>query len=135
MSRGLKITFLVNAIVMLVLGIALYVKPGIWATMVNWRPFDWTITRVFAAALLALAAGSWFAYRAERWEEVRILVQIEIAFTVLSAVANLYGVLVAHGPALTWAALVLWVALAVAFVSFYGPARVGVKGLAGTTGR
>ena len=123
MSRGLKITFLIHAIVALVFGIVLYVKPGIWATLVAWKPFDWNMTRSFAAALLALAVSSWFGYRAARWEEVRIVVQMEIAFTVLGAVAGLYGFFVKGAPVLIWVAIVIWVAFAAAWIYFYSRVR------------
>jgi hypothetical protein len=88
MSRGLKITFLIHAIVALVFGVVLYLQPGLWATMTKWTPFDGTMTRIYGAALLALAVSSWFGYRAARWDEVRILVLMEIALTVLSTVGD-----------------------------------------------
>ena len=63
MSRGLKITFLIHAIVALLFGVVLYLQPGLWATMVKWTPFDGNMTRIYGAALLALAVSSWFGYR------------------------------------------------------------------------
>ena len=119
MSRGLKITFLVHCIVSLIFGILLYPKPGIWVTLVNWSPFDPTMTRLMAAALLALAVSSWFGYRAARWEEVRIVVQMEIAFAGLGALAGLYGVLFVHAPAFAWVVTVIMAAFAVAWIYFY----------------
>jgi len=123
MSQGLKTTFLIHAIVALVFGIVLYVKPGIWAALVAWKPFDWNMTRSFAAALLALAVSSWFGYRAASWQEVRIVVQMEIAFTVLGALAGLYGVLMVGAPIFTWVAIVIFVAFAAAWIYFYSRAR------------
>ena len=119
MSRGLKITFLIHAIVALVFGIVLYLQPGLWARVVQWTPFDGNMTRVYGAALLALAISSWFGYRAARWEEVRILVLMEIAFTVLSTVGALWGLLFRNAPAFGWVAVVIWVAFAVVWVYFY----------------
>ena len=123
MSQGLKTTFLIHAIVALVFGIVLYVKPGIWAALVAWKPFDWNMTRSFAAALLALAVSSWFGYRAASWQEVRIVVQMEIAFTVLGALAGLYGVLMVGAPIFTWVAIVIFVAFAAAWIYFYSQAK------------
>jgi hypothetical protein len=123
MSQGLKITFLIHAIVALVLGIVLYVIPGTSAGWVGWKPIDMNMTRFFAAALLALAVSSWFGYRAARWEEVRVVVQTEIAFTVLGAVAGLYGFFVKGAPAFIWVAIVIWVAFAAAWIYFYSRAR------------
>jgi hypothetical protein len=119
MSRGLKITFLIHAIVALVFGLVLYVKPGLWANMVNWVPYDANMTRVYGAALLALAVSSWFGYRATRWDEVRILVLMEIALTVLSTVGGLWGLLFRGSPAFGWVSVLIWVVFAVAWIYFY----------------
>ena len=119
MSRGLKITFLIHAIVALIFGIGFFVIPGIWATMTNWKPFDAHMTRAYGAALLALAVSSWFGYRATRWEEVRILVQMEIALTVLSTVGGLWGLLFRGAPPFGWVGIVIWVVFAVAWIYFY----------------
>jgi hypothetical protein len=123
MSQGLKTTFLIHAIVALVFGIVMYLIPGTFARLIGWQPFDGNMTRGFAAALLALAVSSWFGYRAARWDEVRIVVQMEIAFTVLGAVAGLYGFFVKGAPAIIWVAIVIWVAFAAAWLYFYSRAR------------
>lgn len=119
MSRGLKITFLVHAIVALIFGIVLYLQPALWAQLVNWTPFDRHVTRLYGAALLALAVSSWFGYRAAHWGEVRILVLLEIAFTVLSTIAGLWVVLFSAGPIFAWFAIGIWVVFAAAWIYFY----------------
>ena len=123
MSQGLKTTFLIHAIVAVVFGIALYVVPGIFLELVGWKDFDGNISRALAAALLALGVSSWFGYRAARWEEVRIVVQMEIAFTVLGAVAGLYGFFVKSAPAFIWVSIVIWAAFAAAWIYFYRRAK------------
>jgi hypothetical protein len=119
MSRSLKITFLIHAIVALVFGLLLYLQPGLWARMINWTPFDGAMTRIYGAALLALAVSSWFGYRAARWDEVRILVLMEIALTVLSTVGGLWGLLFRGAPAFGWVCVVIWVVFVVAWIYFY----------------
>ena len=123
MSQGLKTTFLVHAVVALVFGIVLYVIPGTFLSLVGWKAFDASMSRAFAAALLALAISSWFGYRAARWEEVRIVVQMEAAFTVLGAVAGLYGFFVKGAPAVIWVAIVILVAFAAAWIYFFSQAK------------
>jgi len=119
MSKGLKITFLIHAIVALVFGLLLYVRPGLWVRMVDWTPYDVNMTRTYGAALLALAVSSWFGYRAVRWEEVRILVLMEIALTVLSTIGGLWGLIFRGAPAFGWISIIIWVVFAVAWIYFY----------------
>jgi hypothetical protein len=119
MSRGLKITFLIHAIVALVFGFVMYLQPAPSARLVQWTGADDNMTRIYGAALLALAVSSWLGYRATRWEEVRILVLMEIALTALSAVGWLWGLLFRGTPAFAWVAVIIWVAFAVAWTNFY----------------
>ncbi len=119
MSRGLRIVFLVHAIVSVISGIVMYIVPGTWASSADWAPFDPAITRIYGAALLALALSSWLGFRATSWEEVRIVVQMEIAFTVLGALGGLYEVLFADAPSSAWASVVIFVAFAIAWFFYY----------------
>jgi hypothetical protein len=121
-SRGLRTVFLVHAIVAVLFGLVAFVRPIFWVQLFAWAPFDPFMTRGYGAALLALGAASWLGYRAATWAEVRIVVQMEIAFTVLSTVAGLWAVLFRNGPALLWLGIVLWLAFAIAFGSFYAKA-------------
>jgi hypothetical protein len=87
--------------------------------LVSWTPFDRHVTRLYGAALLALAVSSWFGYRAAHWEEVRILLLLEIAFTLLSTIAGLWIVLFSAGPIFAWLAIAIWVIFAAAWIYFY----------------
>jgi hypothetical protein len=123
MSRGLKTTFLAHAIVCLAFGIVLYLIPDTWAHLVNWVPFDAAVTRIYAAALLAIGVSSWLGYRAARWDEVRIVVQMEIAVTVLGGIISLYSALFAGAPLFIWVSIVIFVSFAVAWIYFYRQAQ------------
>ena len=119
MSQGLKITFIVHALVALVFGIVLFFVPNVFNTTFDWSPFDPTIARLYGAVLLAISLSSWLGYRATRWEEVRIVVSMEIALAVLGALAGLYEVLLADGPTFTWVPIVVFVVFGVAWIYFY----------------
>jgi hypothetical protein len=123
MSRGLKTTFLVHAIVTFAFGVVLYLIPDMWAALVNWVPYDPTVTRIYAATLLAICVSSWLGYRATRWDEVRIVVQMEIVLTVLSGIISLYSALFAGAPLFIWVTVVIFVGFAVAWIYFYRQAR------------
>ena len=102
----------------------MYLAPGTWATLVKWAPFDPGITRFYAAALLALGTGSWLGYRTTGWERVRILVQMEIVFSVLGALAALCGAFVVGAPAFNWLAIAVFAIFAVAWVVYYRQTEV-----------
>lgn len=119
MSKGLKVTLLIYAIVAFVSGIVLFLLPGPWGIAVRWFPFDAHMTRLYGAALMTLAVGSWLGYRAARVEELRIVVLMEIAFAALSTIAALWGVVLRAAPVFIWGPIIIWVAFVAAWVYFY----------------
>jgi hypothetical protein len=109
-SQGLKILFLVHAIVSALLGLGLWLVPGRFLTLIGWVPawvtvldtdlqvpgttfVDAFITRLLGTALLALAYSSFRGWRLSQWSEVAQVVQLEIVFCVLgflSLILSLY---------------------------------------------
>jgi hypothetical protein len=137
-SDGLRTTFLVHLVIGAILGIALFLVPGRALNLLGWVPelvqlpnsdqsipgqtfVDPVITRILGAALLALAFSSlrgWLGSApARKWSEVALLVELEIIFNVLGALAILAGVfLLGRGmPVIGWVLLVVQIAFAVAF--------------------
>jgi hypothetical protein len=51
--------------------------------------------------MLVFAASSWLAYRQTLWDRVKIVVQIEIVWTVLGVLAMLWGLMFEGLPAPT----------------------------------
>lgn len=100
-------------------GCPLPLVPELWGEFVDWRAVDPTITRTLGAGLLAVAVASWLGYRADAWEELRILVVFEIVFPAFTALAALYEVLLADAPAFTWVIVAVTVVFALAFGCFY----------------
>ncbi|NNF98125.1 MAG: hypothetical protein HKM93_02005 [Desulfobacteraceae bacterium] len=127
MPKALKSIFLVHAVVSVVFGVWLYLAPGSFATLVNWTPFDAQMTRLFGALLLALAFSSWLAYQAATYESVRIIVQMEIALTALATVGGLYSALITISPLSIWAAIAIFAAFAIAWISGYNLAEKTMK--------
>lgn len=119
MSRNIRLTFLVHAIVAVLFGVVMYLAPTWFATVIQWTPVDPVMTAFMGTALLALGLSSFFAYRAAHWEEVRIVVESEIAFTVLGTLAGLFYLLFAAAPLFTWVPVILWALFAVAWIAVY----------------
>lgn len=124
MSKGLKTTFLIHVFVALAFGIVMYLLPATWAELVNWTPLDENMTRLFGAALIAIGGSSWLAYRATKWDEVRIILVLEIVFTVLGALGSLYGALALSAPAFIWVAFAVFAVFGFLFSYFYARGEV-----------
>jgi hypothetical protein len=116
---GLKTTFLVHFIVAVIFGLIYLLIPEVWGNMINWPVKDPPVYRLLGAALLGFAVSSWFAYKETAWEKVKIVVQMEIAWTILGTLVMLWGLLFAGLPVFGWLNAVLLAAFAVAFAYFY----------------
>lgn len=107
-SNSLRTIFLVHMIISLVLGAALWLVPGRTLTFLGWIPetvelpelgvstpgttfVDNVITRLLGAALLALAFSSFRGWRAERWEQIALVVQLEFVFCAIALIGSLAG--------------------------------------------
>lgn len=134
MTQSLRVTFLLHWIVCAILGAALWLIPGRTLTLVGWvgefiqlpesnlsipgQTFvDPFITRLYGAALLALAFSSFLGWKAKRWEAAALLVKQEAVFCVLG-VASFFAVLFLADrpmPPSGWAVMLLLAAFAVAW--------------------
>jgi hypothetical protein len=119
LSSGLRLTFLIHAVVSLVFGVSLFILPRLVTMLVRWPQADPLITRLLGAALLALAVSSWMGYRATRREEVTNAVTLEMVFTVASCIALLRHLLFLPTPAFAWVILVIMALFALAWIFFY----------------
>ena len=118
-SQGLKTTFLIHFIVALLFGLGFLFMPvlvGSWYGLNVQEPDTY---RLLGAVMLGFAVSSWFAYRATDWESVRIVVVMELVWTILGTLVLLYALLFAGFPALGWLNAVILGAFAIAFGRFY----------------
>jgi len=117
---GLKITFLVHFIVAVVFGLIFLLIPQMILGTMGVVTREPSTFRLLGAALIAFAASSWFAYRQTVWERVKIVVQMEIVWTILGVLATLYGLTFEGLPAgESLPNVVILGAFAVAFIFFY----------------
>ena len=118
-SSGLKTTFLVHSLVAFVLGLIYLVAPTQFGEAVGWpaaQPFD---HRVIGAVFIAFGVASAQAYRQAVWESVKLLVQMQMTWTVLVSALMLWGLLAGDLPVLGWAYFVMVIGFALLFFSFY----------------
>jgi hypothetical protein len=118
MSKALKTTFLVHAIVAAVGGAMLLIIPGRFLQTIGWAPIDPIGSRLLGAAFLALSWSSFRGWRGSEWAEVAILVEMEAVFTVLACVGLLRHLLFGRWPFIAWAVFAIFLAFAVAWILF-----------------
>lgn len=121
MSKLPKLTFLIHALVGVLLGLPLFIIPGRFLYWVGWNAMlefvarqnnDPFITRVLGAALLALAWSSFRGWRTSDKAQATVLVEMEIVFTVLGSVGLLRHLLWPW-RLFSWHAASGWIALAI----------------------
>jgi hypothetical protein len=116
MSKLLKSTFAVHSIVALVFGAALLLAPGRTLDLFSWQPQDALITRLFGAALLALAWSSFRGWQSDSFEKTVVLVEMETVFTVFGCLGLLRHLLKGAYPAIVYAIFALLFVFAVLWV-------------------
>ena len=136
-SGSLRTTFLVHMIIAAIIGAALWLVPGRTLTLVGWVPETYQvpgtevtapgtvfvspgISRLFGAALLALAFSSYRGWRARHWGEVAYLVQLEAIFCVLALLAFLAPVVLSRTTILQVPIWWVGVATLVGFIIAWG---------------
>ena len=122
MSRALKTTFIVHAIVALLFGLPLFIIPGELLKALGWVPIDPLISRLLGAALLALA---WSSFRAASLGDKlpkpgqKLLVELEAVFCTLGAIGLLRHTLIAYFSWIVWLPVVLLILFAAVWVYFW----------------
>jgi hypothetical protein len=118
MSKALKTTFLVHAVVAALAGLLLLLIPGRTLQTLGWAPIDPILSRLLGAAFLALAWSSFRGWRASEWAQVAIVVELEAVFTVLGCVGLLRHLLLSRYPLIVWLDFAVLLAFAIAWLVF-----------------
>ena len=120
-SSGLKVTFLVHVIVGAIFGLVMLLVPGMW-NLLGVTVQEPAMYRLTGAAILGFTTSSWLAYKETAWEKVKIVVQMEIVWTILATLVLLWGLIFAGLPAIEWMNAVIMGGFAAAFSFFYSRA-------------
>lgn len=118
-ASGLRTTFLIHLIAGALFGLAFLLIPEVYGNLIGWPVKDAFFTRMFGAALLSIVVTSWFGYKATTWASVKIVIQMEMVWTVLGTVLTLGGIFMMGLPAIAWLNALILAAFFVAFAYFY----------------
>ena len=116
MTRFLKPTLLIHAIVSAVLGVLLLIIPGDFLQRLDWSPIDPITTRLLGAAFLALAWGDFRGWRQPAKSDITLLVEVQLAFSALGAISVLRHLVTGGWPAMVWVLFGVLALFAIAWV-------------------
>jgi hypothetical protein len=103
MSRTVRLIFLVNAIIWIVLGGLMLAVPGRFLQWLGWGwRLDPIISRLIGAALLALAWGDLRVWRGLTWSQGTVFVEVQLVFSALASLGILRHLLSGSWPATVW---------------------------------
>ena len=90
-SSRLKLTFLIHAVVALIVGFGLLLIPAQVGTWLGVPLFAEYIVRLVGAAILSFAVSSILAFSCKHFEQIRLIIQVEIFWTLVATLVALYG--------------------------------------------
>lgn len=129
-TKGLKITFLIHAIIAGVFGLQHLLLPRIWTDLAGVEISETVTWRALGAALIGMAVASWLAYRESSWRSVRIFVVLEIVWSALGALVIAWGIFFEGLPPLEWLNFAILTAFAIIFGYFHWRMSTTVPGVA-----
>jgi hypothetical protein len=118
-SKGLKYTFLVHAILGTIMALGFLFIPNNIADWYGTTSFDPGLARLLGASVLAVSVSSWLSFGAKDVLQVRITAAMEIWLTVVSALVSLYDILFGNSPAMMWLNVAVFAIFAILFIAFY----------------
>ncbi len=135
-SKGLKWTFFIHFVVTLLFGVVFTMLVTMldqvfdlvnYLKIIGWPYFDPVISNLLGFAFFALALSSFIAWKETKWEKVKIIVLMEIAWFMGGTYVmfwSLYsGMMAIPGvpelPPMGWIYLIMFSTFLIAFIVFY----------------
>lgn len=119
-TKLLKLLFLIHFFVAAIFGLLFTVLVELYVGVVGWPYLDPVTGRVLGAAFLGFAAASLLAWREEKWESVKIVVQMEIVWLIIGTAVQIFAFFAFEGlPFMLWIQIGILIFFLVAFMWFY----------------
>lgn len=118
-SSGLKTTFFIHFIITSVVGVQHVLAPRWWTDLAGMEITITVTWRIIGAAVIGFAVSSFLAYKAEFWEQVRIVVIMEIIWSVIAALVIIWGIFIEEVPPLEWLNVALLICFAFLFTFYF----------------
>lgn len=119
-SKLLKLTFLIHFFVAVIFGLVFTVIVEIYVELISWPYLDPVTGRVLGAMFLGLAVASLLSWRETKWESVKIVVQMEIAWLVIGIAVHFFAIFTDPLlPFMIWIQTAILLIFLIAFIWFY----------------
>ena len=127
-SKRLKVTFLIHAVLMAVFALIYLIIPVPWGNLTgclsNQVP---QVFRLFGMTLLALGAVSFLAFRENLWERVRLIALLNCLVYVPFSLLILLSLLLWDLPSIGWLYFGMSLVFGTVFILFYPRIKKPVK--------
>jgi len=119
-SKLLKLAFLIHFFVAVIFGLVFTLLIEIYVELVSWPYEDFVTGRVLGAMFLGLAVASLLSWRETKWESVKIVVQMEIAWLVIGTAVHFFAIFTDPLlPFMIWIQTAILLIFLIAFIWFY----------------
>ncbi|MGY5859016.1 MAG: hypothetical protein RTU63_06585 [Candidatus Thorarchaeota archaeon] len=122
-SKFLKMSFLIDALVAFVYGLVMLLIPDMHASFFVF-PYEEFADRYIGALFLGFGVGNILAYRASTWENVEFVVYMNLAFLGIGTIVILYSIAVAILPIMGFMQVGLSLFLMILFLYAYYEAKM-----------
>jgi len=118
-SKLLKLLFLVHFFVAVIFGLIFTVAVEYYVSLTGWPYLDPVSGRVLGAVFLGLAVSSLLAWKETKWEHVKIIVQMEIVWSAIGTIVQIWAIFMLPVPIIIWLQTVILIFFLVTFTWFY----------------
>ena len=85
----------------MIFGVWFFIAPETWSTLTGW-PDEASTGRILGAAIIAIGSAAFFGFRASKWEEIEIVVLMELVWNIVGLVGMLWNFAVFTLPIAGW---------------------------------
>jgi hypothetical protein len=117
--KTLRLIFLVHALIAIIVGIQHMIFPNLPGILTGVTLPAPVLYRILGAAVFSFGVSSWMAYKEKTWVAIRIIVIMEIIWSVLGAVIIAWGILSGKLPWIEWPNAVLLLIFGSLFMFFW----------------
>ncbi len=122
--KALRRVFMIHGIISILVGIQHIILPRLPGDLTGVELPSPFLYRVLGAAVLAFGVSSAMAAKEKYWENIRILLPMEIIWSLLGAVIIGWGIVMEKLPGIEWPNAILLFLFAALFAAFRPPKKI-----------